>query len=131
IDGSRTLIAGDRIVIGKQEMILRAQGTVSISADDTHRRFAAETLSGMELPSIKNRATLLDPASHDLESENTHQGQALDLLGGVAEKVLALGRGEEAERILAAYLNNMLEAARRGSSSIELGMHEKAATYAV
>ena len=45
VKGSRLLMPGDRIVIGKQEMILRAQGMVNITADDTHKRFAAETLS--------------------------------------------------------------------------------------
>ena len=131
VKGRRVLSPGDRVLIGKQEMILRAQGVVHITADDTHKRFAAETLSGLDAaPSIKNRATLLDPMAEDAESEATHQGQALDLLGGVAEKVLALGRGEEAEKILAAYLNNLLESARR-SSNLDPALPEKAVGYAV
>jgi pSer/pThr/pTyr-binding forkhead associated (FHA) protein len=130
VKGRRMLSPGDRIVIGKQEMILRAQGMVAIAADDT-RRFAAETLSGLEAvpPPDKNRATLLDPFSEESEAEATQQGQALDLLGGVAEKVLALGRGDEAEKILAAYLNNLLESARR--SGFDPVASEKAASYAV
>jgi hypothetical protein len=130
--GTRPLVPGDRILIGKQEMVLRAQGMVNITADDTHKRFAAETLSGLDaVPSIKNRATLLDPmAQEDPDSESTHQGQALDLLGGVAEKVLALGRGEEAEKILSTYLVNLLDMARRGAPS-DPAMPEKAVAYAV
>jgi pSer/pThr/pTyr-binding forkhead associated (FHA) protein len=130
VKGQRMLAPGDRILIGKQEMILRAQGVVAIAADDT-RRFAAETLSGIEaVAGDKNRATLLDPLAEESESEATHQGQALDLLGGVAEKVLALGRGDEAEKILAAYLNNLLDLARR-NPAFDPSAAEKAASYAV
>jgi hypothetical protein len=133
VKGSRVLNPGDRVLIGKQEMILRAQGMVNITADDTHRRFAAETLSGLDESALKTRATLHDPLSDQsaqADNEATHQGQALDLLGGVAEKVLALGRGDEAERILAAYLNNLLENVRRGSAQ-DPAIHQKAASYAV
>lgn len=130
VEGERRLAPGDRVLIGKQEMILRAQGMVNIAADDTHKRFAADTLTGLDAPSsIKSRATLLDPLEED-ESEATHQGQALELLGGVADKVLALGRGDEAEKILSAYLNGLLERAKR-SSMLEPGLPERAVGYAV
>jgi hypothetical protein len=129
VKGRRTLAPGDRLLIGKQEMILRAQGVVAIAADDT-RRFAAETLSGLEAIPDKSRATMLDPLAEEAESEATQQGQALDLLGGVAEKVLALGRGDEAEKILSAYLNNLLELARR-NPAFDPVASEKAASYAV
>ena len=75
--------------------------------------------------SFSSRPTLSGP----LDEDSTHQGDALELLGGVADKVLALGRGDEAERILAAYLKNMLDSARRGT--VDPAMAEKAAGYAV
>jgi hypothetical protein len=127
VKGSRLLEPGDRVLIGKQEMIVRAAGAVTSSSERT-RRFAAETLGGLEAVPKESRVTLLDPVSG--EEEATHQGQALDLLGGVADKVLALGRGEEAEKILASYLNNLLELARR-PGGVDPSLPEKAAAYAV
>ncbi|MGC4064676.1 MAG: hypothetical protein QM784_08545 [Polyangiaceae bacterium] len=59
----------------------------------------------------------------------TFQGEALELLAGVADKVLALGRGEEAERILGAYMANLLDAARAGAA-ISPKTADKAAVYA-
>lgn len=44
--------------------------------------------------------------------------------------MLALGRGDEVEKILAAYLHNLLEMARRGAPS-DPTMPEKAVSYAV
>ena len=63
-------------------------------------------------------------------SESTHKGDALELLGGVAEKVLALGRGAEAERILSAYFQNTLRAAR-ATRSIDGATADRVAKYAV
>jgi pSer/pThr/pTyr-binding forkhead associated (FHA) protein len=106
VNGTRLLVAGDRIVIGKQELVVRAH--VSSSAPpELDGRSTAVTLIGLE------RVPARRP---DDDSESTHQGDALELLGGVADKVLALGRGEEAEKILASYLRNLLETASSGKS---------------
>ena len=48
------------------------------------------------------------------EVEATQRAEALELLGGVADKVLALGRGEEAERVLSTALSNVLSEVKRG-----------------
>jgi hypothetical protein len=65
----------------------------------------------------------------DERSEATRRGDTIDLLGSVAEKVLALGRGDEAERILSSYLRNLLQTAR--ANGVDPIVTEKAATYAV
>jgi pSer/pThr/pTyr-binding forkhead associated (FHA) protein len=44
----------------------------------------------------------------------TQRADAFGLLGGLADKALALGRGEEAERILNVHMTNILEDAKRG-----------------
>jgi hypothetical protein len=44
----------------------------------------------------------------------TLRADAFGLLGGLADKALAMGRGEEAERILSVHMTNILEDARRG-----------------
>jgi hypothetical protein len=44
----------------------------------------------------------------------TQRVNAFGLLGGLADKAIALGRGDEAERILATHLEQILEDAREG-----------------
>ncbi|HEY0464675.1 MAG TPA: hypothetical protein VGC79_10715, partial [Polyangiaceae bacterium] len=75
-------------------------------------------------PRADTRAELRQP-----EVEATQRAEALELLGGVADKVLALGRGEEAERVLSTALNNVLNEARRGREPAARVVI-KAATYA-
>jgi predicted component of type VI protein secretion system len=53
----------------------------------------------------------------------------LSLIGSVADKALALGRADEAERILARALNDILTRAPAGDVPAELA--EKAASYAI
>ncbi len=120
VNGTRLLIAGDRIVVGKQEFVVRAHIS-STAPPDSEGRSTAVTLVGLERnPTFRE----------DDDSESTHQGDALELLGGVADKVLALGRGEEAEKILASYLRNLLELARSGKGPGPKNA-DKAVGYAV
>jgi hypothetical protein len=53
----------------------------------------------------------------------------LAIIGSVADKALALGRAEEAERILSRSLNDVMSRAPKGEVDAELA--ERAATYAV
>jgi hypothetical protein len=128
LSSPRSLVAGDRIVIGKQEMILRSAASASLMPDSAPQRFTAETLHGVDARSFP--PSIEATRSEDETSESTHQGDALELLGGVADKVLALGRGDEAERILANYLSNFREGARLGDIP-DLKTAERAAQYAV
>lgn len=122
-----SLAAGDRIVIGKQEMCLRAGSLHNPAVEPTRdRRFAAETLHGIDPAEIDGAGDQLESVE---DSESTHQGDALELLGSVADKVLALGRGAEAERMLSGCLSSVLEAAR--TNSLPLQTAERAVHYAV
>ena len=108
ISKRRDLSAGDEIVIGQQRLVLHSG--VRFRQPRRRDRFLAETLSGLE-----THAMIQDgPAADAPESDSTHQGRALNLLGGVADKVLALGRHDEAERILGAFLDNLVKSARGG-----------------
>lgn len=62
-------------------------------------------------------------------SEGSRSVQSFALLGGVADKALAMGKAEEAERILNALLNDVLNRARDGGA-LDLGVSEQAARYA-
>jgi hypothetical protein len=146
VNGDRALRPGDRVLIGKQEILLRATLRSSLMADSSTHRFTAETLHGVDgsairqslaragSSAVKAQAPAPTPATgvplDDDSGEATHQGDALELLGGVADKVLALGRGEEAERILSNYLHNMRDAAKSGDPP-DARHAERAAHYAV
>jgi predicted component of type VI protein secretion system len=121
ISGQRALRDGDRVQIGKQDFVLRS--TTKIVPLDMPERFTAETLHGHH--SVPD--ALLEGEKRD---ELTRRTDALDLLCGVADKVLALGRGDEAEKLLGTALNNMLKATQSGSV-IAPASASRAASYAV
>ncbi len=117
IDKKRALTSGDRVVLGQQSFTLSVQ---SASVSRTEARVFARTLSG----------SAMDSVSEPDRISPTRRGDALDLLCGVADKMLALGRGDEAERILSSYLRNMLQVAR-ARGDVDPRAMEKAVTYAV
>lgn len=54
------------------------------------------------------------PSSRPDEDEATRQAHVLEIVGPVATKALALGRGEEAARLLAGPLQHLADGAQRG-----------------
>jgi pSer/pThr/pTyr-binding forkhead associated (FHA) protein len=128
VDRQVRLGAGDRVSIGSQELVLRSRLAHKTIERASERKHFAETLHEKPLPSITQDGTVPppEPASED----STIQGEGLDLLATVADKVLALRRGDDAERILTTYLQALLEKARQGQVCPPQTA-EKAATYAV
>jgi predicted component of type VI protein secretion system len=122
ISGQRALRDGDRVQIGKQDFLLKS-ATKVVRVETAPERFTAETLHGRTLP-----REILE-AERERE-ELTRRADALDLLCNVADKQLALGRGEEAEKMLATALANLLKAAQAGSA-LAPASAARAATYAV
>ncbi len=114
------LTDGDRIVIGTQEMVVLAW-TDDLPAG-TRRRGGVQTMS--MLPAIH-----VD-RSNDPGIETSKRVEALRLLASLADKAFALGRPEEAERLLATVLQDFLRAAREGRY-IGPEALERAAQYAV
>lgn len=149
---SRTrLAAGDRILIGAQELTLllgREPGRETASGHIGKRTLpklptAAEQsrAPGSTPPSSPQEWTLggsrqsvappfetasagraaLDSSSgthsgleSDPEPSMVRRADAFNLLGSVAEKALAMGRADEAERLLASALTDVIEACRAG-----------------
>lgn len=130
VERQSRLVPGDRVTIGSQDLILRARmvsGPHERSA--TERRRFAETIHEQhsDHPSSQPNEGL---SASDQSDDATIQGDGLDLLATVADKVLALRRGDDAERILATYLQTLLEKARNGQMCPP-ATAEKAAIYAV
>lgn len=96
IAGPTALLLGDKVTVGDDEFVL---------TELTGER--AERTSGFEL--APNRESARVPAGTrartvDEASVANRRADALHLLGNVADKALALGRGPEAEHVLGTHL---------------------------
>ncbi|HEY8427618.1 MAG TPA: FHA domain-containing protein [Sandaracinaceae bacterium] len=102
IEGRYRLKHLDRIVIGAQELLL-----VRVQDEETRaERGARPTLAGMtlDLPVLRADEVPEEPTVHRTES----------VLDRIADKALALGRYDEAERMLARKLKDLLADAQSG-----------------
>lgn len=121
IEGTQELKHLDRVVIGTQELLLlRVQ-----PGDRSRRRHDRPTLAGMtlDLPVVGQEE------GADAE-EQTIATRTDSVLNRIADKALALGRFDEAERMLSRRLTGMLTEAKEGK---EVGPEElqAATSYAI
>lgn len=125
IDGRVKLGHGDRITVGSQEMtVLEASGNErAVTGQATNSAFTtyAGPLTATELPALAS----VSPQS----DEQSRKADAFRLLGGVADKALAMGKADEAERILSSLLNQLLETAKSGKP-VPPEVTEQAGRYA-
>jgi FHA domain len=126
ITGKTAVQPGDKILIGSQELLLlrgrdnAMRETASLPARMTMPKLAAvvdvlppiPTASEPTEPPGSPREDLTGEAEGD--SSTVRRITAFKLLGGVAEKALAMGRADEAERLLAGPLGDVVEATRSG-----------------
>jgi hypothetical protein len=129
---------GDKIVIGTQELVLQKGLEPHGGARDTGD--IKRTLSALAVPpeleaerqmlraGDRRVNSSLPPIDAD-EPSVVRRADAFNLLGGVAEKALAMGRAEEAERLLAAPLTEVLEATRAGKR-LSFELVDQAARFA-
>jgi hypothetical protein len=105
---------GDKIVIGSQELtLLRAR---DVSLNETVN-FAPPRGTLPRMPAAMDLDTdrpAVSPRADGGDSSVIRKVAAFKLLGGVAEKALAMGRAEEAERLLSGPLLEVGEASREG-----------------
>ncbi|UQA61660.1 FHA domain-containing protein [Polyangium aurulentum] len=134
IDGPRELSPGDKIRIGNQEIIIYKTDEPRSSplSDEEHRR-AMQTIGGMNVNEIHAsiEAAALDSVGDGRmnRSETSRRFQSVRLLCGVADKALAMGKPDEAERILNALLQGILKRSKIGQRPKD-GVAEYAALYA-
>jgi predicted component of type VI protein secretion system len=131
IEGERELSPGDKVSIGSQEMVLHLadESTPAAASKEDHYRRATQTLGAAYVgdirAAIESGTHLTDPPTVEV----SRSVQSFRLLGGVADKALAMGRAEEAERILQALLLDVLTKAREGQR-LEPPVAEASARYA-
>jgi pSer/pThr/pTyr-binding forkhead associated (FHA) protein len=119
IQGRHRLQAGDRILIGAQELTLIVAGeeghgpAASVASPNAKRTVP-------KIPSATDSRPVVAPIvpapadGSDAEASMVRRADAFNLLGSVADKALAMGRADEAERILASALADVIEACRAG-----------------
>jgi predicted component of type VI protein secretion system len=120
IAGVRLVTPGDRILIGSQEL------TLLEGRDSAGRETASVQMGKRTLPKFPAAPELMASGEHsssappepsgemDAEPSMVRRADAFNLLGSVAEKALAMGRADEAERLLASPLADVVEASRAG-----------------
>jgi hypothetical protein len=141
VDGPRGLVHGDRITIGGQEMVIEGmpeEGALSVPesiAFGGPRSVARTARLANQAEGYETREdfwsdyTTPGVASVPLPQQPDRHVNALTLIGSVADKALAMGRAEEAERILQRSLNDVLVKARDGSAT-QADLAATAAMYA-
>lgn len=121
IQSRRTLSDGDRIQIGPAEFVLKSEVL-------SFRQTLNPTPETM--PRIQVRAHV--GTFGDSDKERTEERHSIDMLGTVADKMLAMGRGDDAERILKSALVELLSRTRdRRAAKAPEHVYPKAAEYAV
>ncbi len=105
ISGTQALCAGDIITIGDDSLTL-----VELSPPAERRQ---ETISDMR-PVRPEQTPRLPSFSDEDVSIATRRADAFQLLSGVVDKALALGRGEEAEHLIGTHLVAALADASSG-----------------
>jgi pSer/pThr/pTyr-binding forkhead associated (FHA) protein len=124
---SRTRLAvGDRVSIGNElfEVAYAPDAAPNSSRMETDGRRAAQTMSFEAV-----RAELAHEEEEDSDAF-TRRADAFELLAGVVDKALAMGRGAEAERLLGTHLATALEDVKRGKA-LPNNLAPTAARYAV
>jgi hypothetical protein len=119
IEGQRALADGDRITIGAQEMTVTA-----IADSELQRRAVRATPSAagpvtlVTMPVAQPQVQQVEPAiGEESTIARPKRGEALKLLGGVADKALALGNPESAERLLNGGLQELMADVRAGKAT--------------
>jgi hypothetical protein len=111
------LSAGDRISLGDQEL------TVSVPGDGANNDTISEEMSAGVRPESKPSGLSStgrfdgSPAAEP-ETNTYRRGDALEMLTGVGEKALAMGRVDEALRLVGTLLVDVMESCRNGKHPV-------------
>ena len=129
INTPRRLAHMDRVYIGSQELVLIDAAKLREGTTETADYVVCETCGaingsakrrcgecGRRLTSTAGETLVatnsrVDSSSHAWGAEDTRTARALDVIAGIASKAIAMGRFEEAERMLLPHLDNILERA--------------------
>lgn len=108
VQHEKVLADGDTITIGTQELKVARRGDAAVESKPGKAQGRAQTLTWM--PAQNELAEALS----GVPTEVSKRTDSLPVLGVLADKALALGKVEEAERILSSVLAGLLDASERG-----------------
>ncbi len=131
IQGPRRLAHMDRVYIGSQELVLIDAARLRDPRRDTTAYVVCESCGAIngaakrrcgecgkrlsatagETLVAATQAEGIDSSPHAWGAEDTRTAKALDVIAGIASKAIAMGRFDEAERMLMPYLDTLLERA--------------------
>ena len=129
IDTSRVLLDGDRIVIGSQEMTIMARPAATGPQYVRRSTTGAQTLSSLSRPQSLEPTRIHSEPVRDA-MRDAKRVDSFPLLSTLADKALALGRPEDAERILSSLMLEVLNNAQRGNA-LPTETVDQAAQYGV
>jgi hypothetical protein len=118
VEGTMPLKPGDALTIGDETFTL-------VDLEEPIEPEPATTLT-----SVPAQRSKLESFSEDESATATRSANAFQLLGSVVDKSLSLGRGEEAEHIIATHLHAALDDALAGRP-VPPDLARSAAGYAV
>ncbi len=135
------LNSGDRVSIGSQEMVVVAQpgafrSSVNAGPPSSNMGRATVTSSSRAGPESVRGSGIASTRRSDAavarpptDGNSATRQDAFQLLRGIADKALAMGRADEAERILSAMLLNVFEALKAGKE-VDTSTVDQAGLYA-
>lgn len=137
IDGRHRLRDGSKVTVGAQEMVIvdaqrsptGAPGSMT-HADSSAMRHPTLSLSQPPSAAVSSTNGAMLSAGEPSVDDPSRRVDALRLLGGVANKALALGRVDEAERILSTRLLRILEVTRKTPGEMPPEVVDQAARFA-
>jgi predicted component of type VI protein secretion system len=114
IEGKVRVLPGDKVLIGSQELTLLQLGEADKGPGATGARRTL-TINRAELVEDESITKVARPEMGMVDELSVVKRlDGFRVLGSVAEKALAMGRAEDAERVLATSLADVLDACRRG-----------------
>ena len=125
------LTDGDVITLGNQEVrvVLGTEDRAALR-ESAPRRMDTQTMVPINVADARSQLeTTMDDSVLASWKKSSKSHASFRLIGGVADKALAMGRVDEAERLLHGLLSDVICAAREGRLP-ESSVTEEAATYA-
>lgn len=132
ITGVAAIAEGDTITVGSQAMTVHGLGTSgSVTPRAPHRveMQTIQTSAMMDLADDPTDDTMI--RSSPLKGAPDKRVNELTLVGAVAEKALAMGRADDAQRLLERPLQDLLKRVSAGGVGIDDKVVQRAGTLAV
>ncbi len=114
VEGSMQLADGDTITVGSQNMVIQGvgEGAPMPPQHVTRRDMETQTISGFELSEDTAAEATVIHGTPFVQGSPDKRVHELSLIGAVADKALAMGRPEDAQRLLERPLRELLARAK-------------------